>query len=172
MALKVNRLTNANIYVNGTNFLGRAEEVKLPEVNHMVSEHRALGMVGKVEMFSGIDKMEASIKWNSFYADVLRAAANPTVPVEIQVRASIEEYTGNVRTAETAAVAYITGQFKNVPTGMFKQHDNVELESKLTVWAIKLEIGGVAIYEVDVLNNIYKVDGVDLLENYRSNLGI
>ena len=172
MALKVNRLTNANIYVNGTNFLGRAEEIKLPEINHMVSEHKALGMVGTVEMFSGIDKMEASIKWNSFYTDVLKAAANPTVPVEIQVRGSIEEYTGNVRTAETPAVAYITGQFKNVPTGNFKQHDNVELESKLTVWAVKLEIGGAAIYEVDVLNNIYKVDGVDLLENYRSNLGI
>jgi uncharacterized protein len=172
MALKVNRVTNANIYVNGANWLGRAEEVKLPDINHMVSEHKALGMVGKVEMFSGIDKMEASIKWNSLYADVLKTAANPTEPFQLQVRTNIEQYEGNTRIAQEPGVYYITGQFKNVPTGTFKQHDNVELESKLTVWAVKFEVGGAAIYEVDVLNNIYKVDGEDLLADYRSNLGI
>ena len=31
--IEINRITNANIYLDGANLLGRAEEVKLPDVS-------------------------------------------------------------------------------------------------------------------------------------------
>ncbi|STJ83855.1 phage major tail tube protein [Escherichia coli] len=65
--IEINRITNANIYLDGTNLLGRAEEVKLPDVSMIMQEHKALGMVGKVELPAGFDKLEGEIKWNSFY---------------------------------------------------------------------------------------------------------
>ena len=46
--IEINKLTNANIYMNGTNLLGRAEEVQLPQIKHKMAEHKALGMVGSV----------------------------------------------------------------------------------------------------------------------------
>ena len=67
--IEINRITNANIYLDGANLLGRAEEVKLPDVSMTMQEHKALGMVGKVELPAGFDKMEGEIKWNSFYRD-------------------------------------------------------------------------------------------------------
>lgn len=172
MALEVNRITNANLYMNGASFLGKAEEVMLPDAAHKMVEHKALGMVGTLELFAGLEKMEASIKWNSFYSDVLKLAANPTKAVDLQVRANVEKYTNGGLSEEVPAVCYIKGAFKNVPSGSFKQHDNVEASSKMTVWYVKLEINGVAIYEIDVMSNVYKVDGVDILANYRQNLGI
>lgn len=172
MSLKVNRLTNANIYVDGNSFLGRAEEITLPDIKHKMADHKGLGMVGTVELFSGIDKMECKIKWNSFYSEVMKKAANPTQAVQLQCRGSVEEYGAAGRTAERPVVCYVTGMFKNVPAGNFKQHDNVELESMLTVTYVKVEYDGAAIYEIDVLANIYKVDGEDILANYRQNLGI
>lgn len=45
--IEINRITNANIYLDGTNLLGRAEEVKLPDVSMIMQEHKALGMVGR-----------------------------------------------------------------------------------------------------------------------------
>ena len=30
--IKINRLTNANIYMDGNNLLGRAEEIQLPQI--------------------------------------------------------------------------------------------------------------------------------------------
>ncbi|MZQ57783.1 phage major tail tube protein, partial [Escherichia coli] len=45
--IEVNRITNANIYINGNNLLGRAEEIKLPDISMIMQEHKALGMVGK-----------------------------------------------------------------------------------------------------------------------------
>lgn len=171
MSLKVNRLTNANVYLNGNNLLGQAAEINLPEIKHMMSEHQALGMVGKVELFAGIDKMEAKIKWNSFYADTIKSVANPTVALQLQCRGNVETYEAAGRTDQKAAVCYFTGFAKNIPTGNFKQHDNVELETMFTVTYVKLEIGAVVLYELDVLSNTFKVNGVDILADYKANIG-
>ena len=76
--IKINRITNANIYINGVTCLGKAEEVKLPDVNVVMQEHKALGMFGKLNFPAGIDKMEGEIKWNSFYEDVAKLMAADT----------------------------------------------------------------------------------------------
>jgi len=171
-SISVNRLTNANVYVNGTSQLGKAEEINLPEINFKQSEHKAIGMIGSFELFSGIDKMEATIKWNAFYADTMLQFADPRKALKLQVRASQETYNSSGLTEEVSYVAYITGQPKNFPAGNFKQSDNVEATSKMTVTAYKLEIDGRVVVEIDVLANIYSVDGVDMFATYRANLGI
>lgn len=171
MALEVKRIVNANVYIDGNSMLGKAEECKLPDVVATLTEHKALGMVGKIELPSGLDKMEATIKWNSLFADVLKKAANPFKPVQLQVRSSQESYTGQGRTAEVPVVVHLTGSFKKFPLGGFKQHDNVEAETALTITYVRLVVNGEDIVEVDVLSNIYKVGGVDLLAQYRTNIG-
>jgi P2 family phage contractile tail tube protein len=169
--IKINRLTNANVYVDGKSFLGKAEEISLPDIKHIMTEHKALGMIAKMEFFSGIDKLEAKIKWNSFYPDALKKMANPTRALQIQVRGSLEEYTSQGRTAETPVVIFITGLPKNFPMGVFKQHDNVESESQLTITYCRMEINREPIAEIDTLANIYKVDGEDIFATYRQNIG-
>ena len=84
--IKINKLTNANVYLNGVNLLGRAEEVQLPQIKHKMAEHKALGMVGSAEFFAGIDKLECKIKWNALYPEVLLAAASPFTAAMIQAK--------------------------------------------------------------------------------------
>lgn len=171
-AISINRITNANIYMDGASLLGRAEEVNLPAIAYKMVEHKALGMVGTAEFFAGIDKMEAKVKWNSYYPEVMKKAANPFQTVNMQVRGSLENYTSGGKTGEVPVVCYMTAGYKGFPMGNFKQHDNVELESNLSVYYVKLEVDGSPIVELDVLANIFKVDGVDVLAQYRANLGI
>lgn len=172
MSIQVNRLTNANVYVDGANMIGRAEEVTLPSITHKMADHKALGMIALTEFFAGIDKMEAKIKWNSFYPDAMKKAANPVTSVKLQVRSSLEVYTAEGRIEQQPVVCFLTCQYKGFPMGNFKQHDNVELESSLSVYYCRLEINGEEITEIDVLANIYKVAGEDILAQYRNNLGI
>lgn len=171
MNLQVNRVTNANIYIDGVNLLGTAEEVSAPMIKHKMSEHKALGMVGTVEFWSGIEKMESKIKWNSFYRDVLEKAANPFKSVQIQVRGSVEIFDSTGRSSEQPIVMNLTAQFKDFPMGNFKQHDNVELENNLNVTYAKMTMNGQEILEIDVLANVYKVNGQDVLGTYRANIG-
>lgn len=170
--IKINRLTNANIYVDGGSMLGRVESFNTPTVTAKLAEHKALGMIGTVEYFAGIDKMEGTIKWTSYYGDAMRRFANFFQPVRIQVRGSIEEYQGGARVAQKRAVVFLTIQPKNFPTGNFQQHDNVELETSYGCTYLKMEVDGNTEMEIDVEANIYKVNGEDLLVAYRQNLGV
>lgn len=170
--IQVNRMTNANVYVNGASQLGRAEEINLPSVKHIMAEHKALGLVGKMEFASGIDKMEARIKWNAFYSDVFKKFASPFATLNLQCRSSVETYDSEGRSQQVPYVCYLTAYAKDFPLGNFKQHDNVELETNLSVTYVKIELNGEEIIEIDVLANVYKVGGVDQLSRYRQNLGI
>jgi len=89
----------------------------------------------------------------------------------MQIRSSQETYTGQGRTEEVPVVVFLTGSFKKFPLGGFKQHDNVEAETALTITYLRLVVNGEDIVEIDVLSNIYKVAGEDLLAQYRSNIG-
>lgn len=169
--IKINRLTNANVYMDGNNLLGRAEEVQLPQIKHKMADHKALGMTGSAEFFSGIDKLECKIKWNSLYPEVMKKAANPFIAVQIQVRASLETYNSMGRLAEVPAIAYLSGTFKEFPLGNIKPQENAEYETTMSVNYAKLVVAGEEIFEIDVLENIYKVDGVDVLATYRINIG-
>ena len=169
--IQINRLTNANIYMDGNNLLGRAEEISLPMIKHKMSEHKALGMIGSAEFFSGIEKLECKIKWNSLYPEVLKKAANPFKTVQLQARASLETYNSMGKLAEAPAIAYISGTFKEFPLGNIKAGDNAEYETNLAVNYAKLIVAGEEIFEIDILENIYKVSGVDIMQDYRNNIG-
>lgn len=169
--INVNRVTNANVYLDGGSCLGKAEEIDLPKIVAKMTEHKALGMMGALELPSGFEKLEARIKWNAVYADVMAKMGNPYDMHSLQCRGNIENYTANGRTGQAAYVCFFRGQFKELPMGNFKQHDNVEMESRLAVTYAKVEIGGVSIVEFDTLANIYKVNGVDILATYRQNIG-
>lgn len=171
MAIEINKLTNCNVYVDGTSFMGRAEEIDVPEINFKMAEHKSLGLFGTFDVPSGLDKMEARIKWNALYPEVLANTGNPYKAHQLMVRASLERYTSEGRTAQVPAVFTMTGMCKNLPSGKFKQHDNIELETKWTVTRCKLTIDGQTIYEVDVMANIFTVGDEDVLAEYRNNVG-
>lgn len=168
----IHRITNANVYMDGANLLGRAEEVELPQVKIKMAEHKALGMVGTIRAFAGIEALEGKIKWASFYADVLKKAANPFKTVQLQVRGSLEEWNSPAgRNGEKPVVAIMSVLFKNFPMGGFKQHENVELTTEFDAWFVKLTVDGQDILEIDVAANIYKAGGQDMLAAYRANIG-
>jgi P2 family phage contractile tail tube protein len=167
----VNKLTNGNVYIGGNSHFGKIEEVDAPDIKHKFAEHKGLGLVGTPEYFSGIEKIELKLKLNSVYPDLIKQYANPRIGVSLQIRGSLESWGTGIQ-AENAYVCFITGKFKNLPAGNFKRQDNVELDVTMAVDAIRVEIGGVEQYAIDVTNNTYRVDGVDILATYRANLGI
>lgn len=174
MATRISNVTNCAIFLAGTgSLLGRAEMVKLPEVTWKQVDHKTLGFVGTPQYPAGIEPMEMTIKWNSYYEDVLGRVANPFQTFDFQIRASLDEYDPAVgRIAQKPLVCYVKAAQKVLPLGEFQSHEKVGLETQYTVTYVKLEIDGQIITEIDVSANIYKVNGVDVLAQWRANLGI
>ena len=171
MGVQTNQITNANIYVNGNNMLGRASEVDAPKVMAKMTQYKALGLIGTFDLPSGFEKMELRIKWNAFYADVFGAFADPYKPIQLQIRSSLETWEGGELISQKPCVIYATCQSKGLPLGNFKQQDNPEIESNLSCTHCKMEIDGVEIFELDTNNNIFKVNGEDKMATYRNNIG-
>lgn len=168
----VNKCTNANVYLNGTSYMGRAEEITLPEISPKMVDHKALGMVGECELPAGLQKMSAKIKWNAIYPDVMKMTHNAYQSVRLQIRCNIETFQGGDRTAQQPAVIHLTGTWKKSGGMAFKSQDNVEIENELNVTAYKMEINQEEIVSIDIMSNEWRVDGVDQLEQYRINLGL
>lgn len=169
--IEVKKIVNANVYMDGTNLLGRASEFQAPNVKLKMSDHEALGLVGVPEFPSGIEKIESKIKWASLYPDVLAKVANPFKAYSLQVRGNLETYTSQGRVDEVPIVGFVTATFKNLPMGDYKPRANAEFETDLAVLYCKLTVEGRDILEVDLLANIWRGDGEDLLANFRTNIG-
>lgn len=172
-SLVVNRLQEANVYLNGNSLLGQTSEIKLPEIVHKYSDHKALGMVSEIELWSSLQKMDAEFKWNSYYPDTMIKCADPFAASDIQVRSSLRSFgAGGAVIAEKPVVIFLKGTWKQSATGDFKQGDPSEINSKMAVKYMRQVVDGKEIIEVDVFANIFKVNGFDVLEQYRQNLGI
>lgn len=171
--IAINSVTNCNVYAEGANLLGRALEVTLPTPTIKMVDHKGLGMAAEVEIpAGGLEKMEADFKWASVYPEVIRATAHPKRTVQLQVRATVESYTGQGLTGEMGLVVHLSGIFKNIPTGFaFKHQEAVQPESKMTVYYERVVVSGEVLLEVDVLNNIYRAGGVDVLANFLRLIG-
>jgi len=169
--ITINRLANCNVYMNGTSQLGRCEEAKVPGIKHIMAEHKALGMVGKVDLWAGVDKLEADFKWSSFYPDVIVTIANPFVAVALQVRGSLQNWDDSGLVSEVPVVVHMRGLFTEHAFGDYKMITPAEFPSKFAATYVKCVYNGAELYEIDKLSNIMKVNGVDLLSVYRDNIG-
>lgn len=171
MAVSVNKIVNASVYIDGVGMLGKAEEVDNPTITHIMAEHNALGMAGQAEFWAGIEKMEARFKWTSWFADVASKVANPLQAVQIMVRSNLQTWGPSGLEVEVPMITYMTGTFKTIHGGNFRTRENAEFEDTMHVLSFKQEVNGVAKVEIDVLSNTYKVDGVDILETFKNNIG-
>ncbi len=168
--INVSRVTNANIYLDGASLLGRAEEVELAWPKAKMVDHKGLGMFGTAEFPAGIDKLEAKVKWSSIYSEVL-ATLSVFQSHQFQIRASVEQYTSQGRTAELPFVGLMTAQFKDGGPLNFKQHEQVDFPTTLAVYHCEYYVAGVQYLLYDVLANMYVVNGVDQLGQFRANIG-
>jgi uncharacterized protein len=168
----INRITNANVYANGTSLLGMAEEVELPQPKSVMVEHKGLGNWGKMKLPAGLDNMEAKIKWSSYYPQVLGFAMLPMAMTPLMIRADVQQYGPGGLIAEVPLVAQLTAYFHEMPMGKLVKHENSDNSSALTVYYYKLSIANQDQVEIDVMANVYKVQGVDQLAQFRANLGV
>lgn len=170
--MNVSKVFNANVYIDGTNsLLGRAKEVTLLDVVANTEEHKGLGMVGALELPNGLAAMVTKIKWAGWYPDQLTLGANPFKSHKLQLRASVEEYGAGGRVGEKALVVLLTVSWKKTPLGAFVSGAGQEPEDELTTTYVKVTLDGKELVEIDVHENVWRVNGVDVLETYRKNLG-
>jgi P2 family phage contractile tail tube protein len=172
MAITINKVFDANVYVNNASKHGQASQVVCPNVEAIMNEYSSLGMFGTLELPAGFAAMEATFTWTYPDNEAQHAFANPYKAVDIMVRSSKAVYNNGGLVEEQPVAIFLRGLPKQHQAGTFAGKEAVEPESALAVNYYKLEVDGEEIIEVDVINNIFKVNGEDVLAERKTNLGI
>ncbi len=169
--IAVNRISNANVYIDGANLMGRAEELELPLLKSKRAPHKGLGMAGTASFWDGFDELKAKIKWASVYAEAFMLSADHLGAHQFQVLGDLMVYQAAGLVQELPLVYLMTASFEDSGKLGFKQHENASAETELTVYHSELYVGGQQIHMYDVMSNQYIAGGQDMLANFRANLG-
>jgi P2 family phage contractile tail tube protein len=173
MAEIPNIINDANIYVDGANWLGKAE-VELPPVKHKTQGYQAFGVAGEIDIpvVGHVDKLEGTIKFKSMTKDAAKALYNPKMAPLLDARGSVQKYdpaTGEMK--QFPCKFTFRAFFTELKAPEFKQGADSGGEAKFAAHYMKLEIDGEEVLEIDQFNYIYKVNGVDVLAEVRQHLG-
>ena len=159
-----------DLFIDGQTYLGQVEEVTPPKLSLKTEDYQGAGMVGSVAVMMGFDSgaldMDASMgglmselleSWGatidgkqfrfagSYYDD----STGESVPCEIQTR----------------------GRFTELDFGSAKAGDNTQHKYTIKNTYCKITIDNKETFEVDLLNMVWKVNGKDMLEKHRANIG-
>jgi len=169
--IEISKVFNARVYIDGLDFIAKAEEVELPKVKFKFADTKGLGLYAEAELPTGLDKLEAKIKFNTIDPEFVKLAADPFTTRTVIVRAPYQVWTQTGVSKTAPLKAEIRGTFKEYDTGKLKGRDSAEAEATLSVSYYKLEIDGQELIEVDAFNNIYKVGGRNLLLDFKQSIG-
>lgn len=169
-ALNIAQIINGTIYVDGNTTMGRALEIKIPDISAISIEIQGAGMLGKISLPAGFEKMEGDIKWQSIVPEMADRLLNPFAFVPLQVRSNYETWDSTGRSIQKPMSTSMLVNFMKLPTGTnVKAAARQEFTSGFNCVSFKQMVGGEPLVELDFLNNIFKVKGKDLTLEYREN---
>lgn len=166
------KLINYEVFLQGQRKLGMAD-VTLPEINYKTDTLSGAGIGGDIDMptLGQTDSMELGIKWRTINEDV--TALLKQEAQDLEIRGANQHYdAGTGKLAVQAVKVNVRGLAKKGNFGTATPASKTEAESTLEILYLKITIDGKKKVEIDKLNYIHYVDGVDYLEAVRNALGL
>ena len=171
MAIKLPRiLKNANLFIDGTGYAGRIDEITLPKLDANTEEHRAGGMDAPIQVDMGMEGMEATFVLSDFDENIyMQFGMLENNEIPCTVRGSIQaQGTGEAQ----PVVANLRGGWKTLDPGTWKPGDKNTLTVTMPLRYFKLQINGTEVAEIDIPKMIRTINGTDQLAQQRGHLGI
>ena len=163
-------LKDMMMFNEGEAYQGDAKTVTLPTLTRKMEGYRGAGMSGELQMDMGHEAMEASFVCGGPMRQILRQWGTPTVD-GVYIR-----FAGNYQADDTADVDHIEvimrGRFSEIEMGDQEVGEPSEFTTTMAVAYLKIVWNGRTEIEIDPLNMIEVVDGVDLLAERRALMGL
>lgn len=164
-----NYIKNFNLFIDQKGKAGVVTEFTPPKLTLKMDDHLAGGMDAPVSIELGQEKMETSFVLTEYSASnmVLWGMTDGNT-VSLTLRAAAQQYNGTI----IPVVIQMRGKITGVDEGGFKPAEKVAITYTMSVEYYHKTLDGKSVIEIDVLNMIRKINGVDQLKTTRSALGI
>lgn len=162
-------LKNFNVFNDGQTYIGVVEKVKLPELKRQMEKLRAGGMNGPVKVDMGSEELNVEHEYAGFVSQVFKQWAITKVDgVLLRFAGALQQDNdGKV----TAIEIVMRGRHEEViaPEAEGGKKGSFKVKSALTYF--KYVEDGQVLVEIDHLNMIEIVDGIDRLADQRRAIG-
>lgn len=159
-----------NLFGDGNSFIDTCLELKLPKIAMKTEEYQGAGMLGPVALLKAIEKLEFEHSYNGPIAEIVAtfgAEKHDTALLRF-MGSYAEEGSGTDQAVEIV----VRGRHNELDFGDAKAADKGSWKVKTDCTYYKLTIDGKEWLEIDVVNKIFIVMGVDRLAQHRKNIGL
>ncbi|KQN46822.1 phage tail protein [Serratia sp. Leaf50] len=166
------KLKLMNLFNDANSYQGIVSSITLPKLTRKLENYRGAGMNGAAPVDLGLDDDALSVEWSMGGIDELvlsQWGSAKIAGVPLRFAGSYQRDDTN----ETVAVEIVMrGRHKEIDFGDAKQGEDTETKISTVCTYYKLTMGGKELIEVDTVNLIEKVNGVDVLAEHRKNIGL
>ncbi|QYX51515.1 phage major tail tube protein [Pseudomonas sp. S07E 245] len=166
------KLKNMNLFNEGNSYLGMSKSVTLPVLARKMEAYRGGGMNGPVKVDLGFSDDGLQLEWKLGGLDLLVLRQFGAVGAA----AILLRFTGSYQNDDTgttsAAEVVVRGRHETIDMGEATPGEDTEHSVTTTCSYYKLTVDGEVLVEIDLLNFVEKIDGVDMLAAQRKALGI
>ena len=162
-------LRNFLIHVDGEGKLGTGDTCKLPELVLKMEEFRGGGMDIPVEIDLGMEKLEAEFTLNNVDPQIYKLfGLKPGVNKAYTIRGHLAGENGTTK----AVVVNMRARIKKISSDNWEAGTKVRSTVSLAVDYLKIKHGGDKLVEIDPMNGVRMINGVDQLQRQRNDLGL
>jgi P2 family phage contractile tail tube protein len=158
-----------NLIVDGMGYAGALESYTSPDLTISTEEFRAGGMDAPIDLDMGMEKLTCSFKLKSYDTDLMALfGLRKGNGVQLTARGALEDRDGTVY----GVVHAMRGKITQFQRGEWVGSTAPSLTLSLSLDYYREELDGRVLQELDVVNMIRVVDGVDQLSDHRAVLGL
>ncbi len=163
------KLKALNLFNDANSFQGVVTSVTLPKLARKLDAYRGGGMNGAAHIDNGLEDDALDMEWSIGGIDelVLSQWGASSVPLRF-----LGSYQRDDTAEEIAVEIEVRGKHQAFDFGEAKQGEDTETKITTKNTYYKLTWNGKELLEIDTVNMIEKVNGVDLLEQRRKNIGL
>jgi len=164
------KLKYLNLFNDGNSYLGLVSSLTLPKLTRKLQNYRGGGMSGSVAVDFGLDDDALTLEWSIGGLDELVLQQwGSTSDIPLRFAGSLQrDDTGDVSAVEVM----MRGRHKEFDFGEYKQGEDTETKVTTQCTYFKLRIDGKELIEIDTVNMVEVVNGVDRLAEHRTALGL
>ncbi len=156
------KINDFNVYDDGNRLIGIGEEVTLPDIEMMSESVIVPGGEVDSPTIGQFASGQVEIPFQSLTKDAF-GMMNPLKAVNITLRASQQEMDGDGNIVFTGVRAVFRGRPKTLTAGSIKKGSGTGTSIAIEWTYYLLEIDGKKVIEIDKLNSVFKVNGIDIL---------
>jgi len=166
-----NGTVNFAVYEDATEFYGMAE-VTLPEISQITEEVKGAGISGAFNgAFVGhIEAMTLTLNFRSVTKDAIRLAEPRNHQIDLRAAQQYWDNTAGKFVIQNVKHVLLVTPTKYAP-GKLVPAGSAEASGEYSATYFATFINGERVLEIDILNFIYYVNGVDYLADVRKALG-